>query len=107
MLFNTRVTIAHQQTCYFGYVNEYNSASQDISSLPALANVQSEEPPAYSTDGPDSAASETVEGSGDVPRVSPPSEPLVECASCPCTSTPLLLTGDPALWGRVTEQLRE
>ena len=69
-------------------INEYSSAIQDISSLPALANVnspESEEPPVYSTDGPDSAASATADGSGDGPRVSPPSEPLVECASCPCT----------------------
>ena len=77
-------------------VNEYSSASQDISSLPALANVhspESEEPPASSTDGPDSAVSVTVEGSGYGPRVSPPSEPLIESASCPWTSTPLLLPG--------------
>jgi len=62
--------------------NEYSSASRDISSLPALANVhssESEEPPASSTDGPDSAATATVEGSADGPRVSPPSEPLRVC----------------------------
>ncbi|XP_049911255.1 cadherin-4-like [Epinephelus moara] len=89
-----------------------NSASQDISSLPppALAYVHSPEreelPAASSVDVPNSAASVTVEGSGDGSPVLTPSEPLVESTSCPCTSTSQL-PGDPALWGPVTEQLRE
>ncbi|MEQ2172853.1 hypothetical protein GOODEAATRI_025595 [Goodea atripinnis] len=68
-------------------VNENNSASQDFSSPPALAYIYSpenEEPAASSNSDPDSAASATIEGSGDSGSpVLPPPEPLVESRSSP------------------------
>ncbi|RXN03968.1 Zinc finger MYM-type 1 [Labeo rohita] len=93
--------------------DEDNSASQDFSTPPAAAYVyspESEEPAPTSSNNPE-ATSLIVEGSGDGGGGSPvslpaPPEPLVESGSSPCISTPLL-PGDPALWGAVTEQLRE
>ncbi|MED6286779.1 hypothetical protein CHARACLAT_009590 [Characodon lateralis] len=86
------------------------SVNENNSSPPALAYVyspESEEPAASSNSGPDSAASATIEGSGDGGTlVLPPTEPLVESRSSPCISTPIL-PGDPALWGAITERFRE
>ncbi|RXN35456.1 Zinc finger MYM-type 1 [Labeo rohita] len=99
---------------YYTSINdEDNSASQDFSTPPAAAYVyspESEEPAPTSSNNPE-ATSLIVEGSGDGGGGSPvslpaPPEPLVESGSSPCISTPLL-PGDPALWGAVTEQLRE
>ncbi|XP_042567684.1 uncharacterized protein LOC109060026 [Cyprinus carpio] len=109
--FFTPVNVADSSVKSASVNDEDNSASQDFSTPPAYVySPESEEPAATSSNNPE-AASLIVEGSGDggspvSPPAPPPPEPLVESGSSPCISTPLL-PGDPALWGAVTERLRE
>ncbi|XP_013873629.1 TATA-binding protein-associated factor 2N isoform X2 [Austrofundulus limnaeus] len=83
-------------------VNEDHPASRNFSPAPELAYLQS---PASSNSVSDSAVRAIVKGTGDDESpVTPPPGPLVESGSC--TSTPPL-SRDPALWGDITERLRE
>lgn len=106
--FFTPVNVADSSVKSASVNDEDNSASQDFSTPPAYVYSPESEEPAATSSNPE-AASLIVEGSGDGGSpVSPPAppEPLVESGSSPCISTPLL-PGDPALWGAVTERLRE
>lgn len=106
--FFTPVNVADSSVKSASVNDEDNSASQDFSTPPAYVYSPESEEPAATSSNPE-AASLIVEGGGDGGSpVSPPAppEPLVESGSSPCISTPLL-PGDPALWGAVTERLRE
>ncbi|XP_070407799.1 uncharacterized protein [Nothobranchius furzeri] len=91
-------------------VNDEDSAIQGFSTPPAPAYAyrpESKEPAAATSSNKPEAASLIAEESGDGGSlVSPPPELLIESGSNPCISTPLL-PRDPALWGAVTERLRE